>query len=81
MLVLVSDAPRDLAQLKAQPSGPFVKALDDVATARSLAWIVGTAVDSSAKKCGAEFVGKDLVYVEACSDSFGARIVEIVETD
>jgi len=81
LLVMVSDAPRDLGQLKALPSGPFVKTLNDVPTARSLAWIVGTATGSAATQCSAEFASKDLTYVEACSDSFGARIVEIVETN
>ena len=79
LLVMVTDAPRDLSQLSAMPSGPFVKTLNDRIASQSLAWLVGTSTGSTASKCASDFASKDLNYVEECSDSFGARIIEFLE--
>ena len=79
LLVLVTDAPRDLTRLSALPSGPFVKTLNDRNANQSLSWLVGTSTGSSANKCTSDFASKDLNYVEECSDSFGARIIEFLE--
>lgn len=79
LLVMVSDAPRDLSALPAQPDGPFMKALSGLATAQSLAWVVGSARGSGSSQCAASLASKDLIAVDECSDSFGAAIVEFVE--
>lgn len=79
LLVMVTDAPRDLSVLRASPTGPFVKTLSDAAASRSLAWLVGSAKGSSGPGCSQNFASKDLIYVDQCSDSFGARIVEFNE--
>jgi uncharacterized caspase-like protein len=80
LLVMVADSPRDLSQLRVQANGPFVKTLNDRSSAQSLTWLVGTSVGSSDKKCASEFTGKDLTYVEECSDSFGATLIDFMET-
>lgn len=79
LLVIVADAPRSLAELRAKPDGPFVKTLNDRSAAQSLAWVVGNAAGHSLEKCATEFASKDLEYVEHCSDSFGAAVVEFLE--
>ena len=79
LLVIVADAPRSLAELRAKPDGPFVKTLNDRSAAQSLAWVVGNASGHSLEKCATEFASKDLEYVEHCSDSFGAAVVEFHE--
>lgn len=79
LLVIVADAPRSLADLRAKPDGPFVKTLNDRSAAQSLAWVVGNAAAHSLDKCATEFASKDLEYVEHCSDSFGAAVVEFLE--
>lgn len=79
LLVMVTDAPRDLRALQTMADGPFVKTLNDRSAAQSLSWLVGTAATYSEAKCASELVRRDLVYVEQCSDSFGAQLVEFVE--
>lgn len=79
MLVLVTDAPRDLSGLRGSPTGPFVKTLSDQAASRSLAWIIGSAKGSSERGCARDLASKDLIYVDQCSDSFGAALIEFDE--
>lgn len=79
LLVMVTDAPRDLSLLRASPEGPFVKTLSGGTAAQSLAWVIGSAKESSSNKCSAQFASKDLQFVEECSDSFGAAVIEIRE--
>lgn len=79
LLVMVTDAPRDLSQLRARPAGPFTKTLNDRSAAQALTWIAGTAAGAGSAHCSSEFASRDLVRVDECSDSFGATIVEFVE--
>ena len=79
LLVMVTDAPRDLSALPSMPDGPFMRTLSGSASAQSLAWVVGSARGSSASQCLPSLASKDLIAVDECSDSFGAAIVEFVE--
>jgi uncharacterized caspase-like protein len=81
LLVMVTDAPRTLSELKGKQDGPFVKTLNDRPSAQALAWLAGTSSSYSSLTCGKEsaFTRKDLEYISQCSDSFGARIIEFLE--
>lgn len=79
LLVMVTDSPRDLTVLQAKPDGPFVKTLSDRAASQGLSWVLGTSGAYSEAHCGATLARKDLVYVEQCSDSFGATLVQFDE--
>ena len=79
LLVMVTDAPRDLSLLRTSPQGPFVKTLGDMAAARSLSWVIGSAKTATSSQCVAQLGAKDLLYVDECSDSFGATIAEFFE--
>lgn len=79
LLVMVTDAPRDLSLLRTSPQGPFVKTLADMAAARSLSWVIGSAKPTASGQCATQLGSKDLHYVDECSDSFGATIAEFFE--
>jgi uncharacterized caspase-like protein len=79
LLVMVTDSPRDLSRLRSQPEGPFVRTLNDLSTAQSLAWLVGSSANAQQTTCTNALASKDLVAVDECSDSFGATIVEFQE--
>ncbi|QTN22197.1 caspase family protein [Rhizobacter sp. AJA081-3] len=79
LLVMVTDSPRDLSRLRALPEGPFVRTLNDLSTAQSLAWVVGSSANVQRPSCTTGFASKDLVAVDECSDSFGAALVEFQE--
>ncbi len=70
LLVLVADAPRDLSRLSAGSAGPFVQPLTDALGRAQLQWLLATSAQPhAAGECAAP----------ACSDAFGAALVDIEE--
>jgi len=68
LLVMVTDAPRDLRALGSEKSGPFMKTLLDAGGRARLQWILsnGTPVQGCGKPGAA-----------SCSDAFGAALLKI----
>ena len=68
LLVMVTDAPRDLRSLASEKSGPFMKTLLDSEGRARLQWILsnGTPVQGCGKPGAA-----------SCSDAFGAALLKI----
>lgn len=77
LLVLVTDAPRDLAPLAANKAGPFVASLNDAQGRATLGALMATSKMLSGKSCAAaEAQPKNPL----CSDAYGAAMVAVEET-
>lgn len=76
LLVMVADAPRDLSALAASKAGPFVTSLNDAQGRTRLGALLTTSATVSTGGCaaGAARAGA------ACSDAYGAAMVNIEET-
>lgn len=68
LLVMVTDAPRDLATLTSEKSGPFMKTLLDANGRARLQWILSNG--TPAQGCGKPGAA-------SCSDAFGAALLQI----
>jgi Domain of unknown function (DUF4384)/Caspase domain len=68
LLVMVSDAPRDLAGLSRQKAGPFMKTLLDEGGRARLQWVLGNGTPTSG--CGQ-------AGAPSCSDAFGAALLRV----
>ena len=68
LLVIVADGPRDLPALAGAKAGPFVQPLTDAQGRAQLQWLMGTNARSGSACSGS-----------ACSDAFGAALVDIEE--
>lgn len=68
LLVMVSDAPRDLAGLARQKAGPFMKSLLDEAGRARLQWVLGN---------GTPAAGCGQAGAPSCSDAFGAALLQV----
>jgi hypothetical protein len=68
LLVMVSDAPRDLAGLARQKAGPFMKTLLDEAGRARLQWVLGN---------GTPTAGCGQAAAPSCSDAFGATLLQL----
>ena len=73
MLVLVTDAPRPLAQLGDRRTGPFLMTLSDTEGRANLQWLLSTSLQQANGQCNGKPSDK------RCSDAFGATVVDIVE--
>ncbi len=68
LLVMVTDAPRDLSALAQEKAGPFMKTLLDGEGRARLQWILSNG--TPAKDCGK-------AGAASCSDAFGAALVRV----
>ncbi|MDP3612266.1 MAG: DUF4384 domain-containing protein, partial [Rubrivivax sp.] len=68
LLVMVTDAPRDLAALGQEKSGPFMKTLLDADGRARLQWILANG--TPAQDCGK-------AGHASCSDAFGAALLQV----
>lgn len=76
LLVLVTDAPRDLAALPAAKAGPFIKSLNNAEGRASLGALMTRARPVAGTNCSGANRQKNLAQ---CSDAFGAAMVTIEE--
>lgn len=79
MLVVVSEAERELAPPGARKAGPFVQSLSDAAGRANLQWLLGTARLQSQPQCLRGGAARTAADSRACSDAFGAALVEFTE--
>ncbi len=68
LLVMVTDAPRDLKSLTSEKSGPFMKTLLDAEGRARLQWILSN---------GTPAVGCGKPGAASCSDAFGAALLRV----
>ncbi|MBX3599298.1 MAG: DUF4384 domain-containing protein [Rubrivivax sp.] len=68
LLVMVSDAPRDLATLAQEPSGPFMRTLLDADGRARLQWVLGH---------GTPRAGCGRPGAPSCSDAFGSALLTV----
>ena len=68
LLVMVTDAPRDLRSLSSEKSGPFMKTLLDADGRARLQWILSNG--TPAQGCGKPGAA-------SCSDAFGAALLRV----
>ena len=68
LLVMVTDAPRDLGALAKEKAGPFMKTLLDGEGRARLQWILSNG--TPARNCG-------LAGAASCSDAFGAALLKV----
>ena len=71
LLVMVTDAPRDLGSLALQPAGPFMKTLLDATGRARLQQVLGNGTPAAG--CGQPGVAP-------CSDAFGAALLRVQTT-
>lgn len=76
LLVMVTDAPRDLAPLTANKAGPFVASLNDAQGRATLGALMTTSKMLSGKSCA---VAEARQKNPLCSDAYGAAMVAVEE--
>lgn len=73
LLVMVTDAPRDLAALSGETSGPFMKTLLDERGRARLQWILANGTPP------AGCASAPMSATSACSDAFGSALIGVDE--
>ena len=68
LLVMVTDAPRDLRGLAQEKAGPFMKTLLDADGRARLQWVLGN---------GTPAAGCGLAGAPSCSDAFGSALLRV----
>lgn len=79
MLVVVSEAERDLDLLGKRKAGPFVQSMTDAAGRSQLQWLLGSARQRLQAQCLLGGTAQAKADRRACSDAFGAALVEFTE--
>lgn len=77
LLVMVTDAPRDLSQLGASKSGPFLYSLNDAQGRAKLGALMASSVYTPGQLCLNQATRKSSV----CSDAFGASLFTVEEIE
>jgi hypothetical protein len=77
LLVMVSDAPRDLRALAQNKSGPFVKALNDARGRAQLGALMTASQSGGSPACAQAAKRRQNAL---CSDAYGAAMVAVEET-
>jgi hypothetical protein len=77
LLVMVTDAPRDLSSLTANKAGPFVTSLNDAQGRAGLGALMSTSKAASGPACSSAAARKNSLL---CSDAYGAAMAAVQET-
>jgi hypothetical protein len=78
LLVVVADAPRDLAALQAHKAGPFVVSLNDAQGRAQLGALMTTAQAANSPQCAS---GVSQASNAQCSDAYGAALFTVQERE
>ena len=81
VLVMVTDSPRNLAQLTGQKVGPFVKPLLSLEGKSQLSSLLGQSENSDQVVCQQGGRARNLSVETACSDGFASALVRVEEVD
>lgn len=80
LLIMVTDSPRDLSRLKAEPAGPFMQTLLDESGRSQLQQVLVTSANNAQSDCRAQGgTLRNLVVAKQCSDAFGSALISIDE--
>lgn len=81
VLVMVTDAPRDLSQLAGDKAGPFVKTLLTADGKSRLQWLLGQSENADQSVCqqGGRTRNITVQVANACSDAFASSLLQIEE--
>ena len=79
LLVVVTESPRDMTQLKAKADGPFLSSLTDEQGSANLQWLIGTSANADSKDCNTGNKTRNLAITKVCSDSYGAARRKVIE--
>lgn len=79
LLAVVTASPRDLSQLGKERNGPFLHTLTDRDGRATLQWLMGSSGNLHTAGCGDTGAKRNISLVQACSDVYGAAMLDIVE--
>jgi hypothetical protein len=79
LLVIVTDSPRDLSQLKGSQAGPFVKTLLTPEGKNSLHLFLGNSENADQASCQRGGRQRNLQVATACSDAFASHLMTLEE--
>lgn len=81
VLVMVSDSPRDVSQLRGQQAGPFVKPLLSAEGKSQLNTLLSLSENSDQAVCQQGGKKRNLNVAQDCSDGFASALVRIEEVE
>ena len=81
LLAIVSDTPRDFAQLGLKPAGPFSVAAATPASAKDIVLVTSTSSNAASQDCTASPATRTLAVQRKCSNGYGAALVTLEEVE
>jgi len=78
LLVMITDAPRRVSQLKALPAGPFVQSLLDRDGRSLLQQVLSNSANQGSDSCSSTSL-RNLQVARQCSDAFGSSLLTLSE--
>ena len=79
LLVLVTDSPRDISQLKSEKEGPFLKSLLSKEGKSQLQNLLNNSENSDQQICQQGGKTRNLQVSVVCSDAFSAQLLQVEE--
>lgn len=79
LLAVVTASPRDPSLLGKDRNGPFLHAPTDRDHRATLQWLMGSTGNLNVTGCSATGAMRNISLVQACSDVYGAAMLDIVE--
>lgn len=79
LLVMLTDSPRDLSQLKGEAAGPFTRTLLDAQGRARLQWLLTNSATAGSAECGGAERLRNLVVTRKCSDAFASMLLKVEE--
>jgi hypothetical protein len=81
LLAVVSDNPRDFSALGMRPAGPFSMLAASSMSARDIQFVSATSAHAAEPRCAATGPERNLEVADACSDGYGADLIELEESE
>lgn len=81
LLVMVTDSPRQLKQLKGEAAGPFVQTLLDKQGRSLLQQVMASSANTGMTECSSATPLRNLQVSKRCSDAFASALLPLQEVD
>lgn len=81
LLVMVTDSPRQLRQLKTEAAGPFVQTLLDKQGRSLLQQVMASSANTGMAECSTAAPLRNLQVSKRCSDAFASALLQLQEVD
>lgn len=81
LLVMVTDSPRQLKQLKTEAAGPFVQTLLDRQGRSLLQQVMASSANTGTTECSNTSTLRNLQVSKRCSDAFASALLPLQEVD